>query len=425
VALWFLHSIEINGGFLPGLGVEFPKGLTCIIGPRGTGKSTLAEAIRFALGASKSASRTTRDLIEKNLSGAVITITTTAGTNGAGYQVRRSGRQAPTLSTASGEAVTGVDLERGSFLPLDAYSTNEVEDIADESLGEKRRSLLDDLRSEELAHIQVAIADRLRALEANRDAIRLSESTLANLRERIEELAEAPAKLAALPPHSEGDGDGLARVARQAQMNQREGLALDQLTQLVDDFSQRVAKLIGSFPAAPGPLLVVEGSANTDLMAGLGVQVAERLRKAASFLTQAETELQAIPGLFTEFRDRLATGHSAQQADLVRLQQENLAASQAVQQRADAEQSVAKLREFQHQLQEEETKLNLLREARKALKGGYLLERERVSDLRSQIAAQLQVEAGEKVRVRVLRNADSFAFQQMLAAGLQGAGQKP
>src|SRR5262249_44384056 len=152
-------------------------------------------------------------------------------------QVRRSGRQAPSLCTVSGEAVTGVDLERGSFLPLDAYSSNEVEDIADESLGDKRRSLLDDLRAEELARIQGAIADRLRALDANRDAIRLSETTLANLRERIEELAEAPAKLAALPPLPEGEGDGeMARVSKQAQVNQREKLALEQLTQLADEY---------------------------------------------------------------------------------------------------------------------------------------------------------------------------------------------
>jgi hypothetical protein len=47
---WFLRSIEISGGFLPGLAIQFPRGLTCIIGPRGSGKSTLAEALRYGIG---------------------------------------------------------------------------------------------------------------------------------------------------------------------------------------------------------------------------------------------------------------------------------------------------------------------------------------------------------------------------------------
>ena len=37
---WFFKSIEINGGFLPGFSLSLPAGLTCIIGPRGSGKST-------------------------------------------------------------------------------------------------------------------------------------------------------------------------------------------------------------------------------------------------------------------------------------------------------------------------------------------------------------------------------------------------
>jgi hypothetical protein len=46
---WFLKSIEITGGFLPGLSLQFPRGLTCIIGPRGSGKSTLSMSISHNL----------------------------------------------------------------------------------------------------------------------------------------------------------------------------------------------------------------------------------------------------------------------------------------------------------------------------------------------------------------------------------------
>src|SRR5688572_20385272 len=42
-----LRSVSTNTGFLVNANVEFAPGLTCIIGARGTCKSTLIESIRF------------------------------------------------------------------------------------------------------------------------------------------------------------------------------------------------------------------------------------------------------------------------------------------------------------------------------------------------------------------------------------------
>src|SRR5690348_9084927 len=42
-----LRSVSTNGGFLINANTEFAEGLTCIIGARGTCKSTLVETIRF------------------------------------------------------------------------------------------------------------------------------------------------------------------------------------------------------------------------------------------------------------------------------------------------------------------------------------------------------------------------------------------
>lgn len=45
-----LRRLVVKGGFLDGLEVNFQGGLNCIIGPRGTGKSSILNLIRFALG---------------------------------------------------------------------------------------------------------------------------------------------------------------------------------------------------------------------------------------------------------------------------------------------------------------------------------------------------------------------------------------
>ena len=45
-----LRRLTVQGGFLDGLEISFQGGLNCIIGPRGTGKSSILNLIRFALG---------------------------------------------------------------------------------------------------------------------------------------------------------------------------------------------------------------------------------------------------------------------------------------------------------------------------------------------------------------------------------------
>jgi ABC-type uncharacterized transport system ATPase subunit len=40
-------ALSVTGGFLDGLRLDFEDGLNCIIGGRGTGKTTVLEFIRF------------------------------------------------------------------------------------------------------------------------------------------------------------------------------------------------------------------------------------------------------------------------------------------------------------------------------------------------------------------------------------------
>src|SRR5580693_4072513 len=156
--MWVIEKIEISGGFLPGLSVNIPQGLTCIIVARGTGNSTLAEAVRFALCGLSAAPKHCADLIQANLAGgALVTITALAdGSNR--YTVKRGLKQSPVILASDARPINTVDLDRGTFLPLDAYSSLEIEAIADEVLGHRRRSLLDELRSEQMRTIHLSLA---------------------------------------------------------------------------------------------------------------------------------------------------------------------------------------------------------------------------------------------------------------------------
>src|SRR5271168_3579359 len=220
--MWLVEKIEISGGFLPGLSVNIPPGLTCIIGPRGSGKSTLAEALRFAMKGATGASKSRLDLLQANLggSGAVSLVGKTAA--GITYTIKRAYRQPAVLLSSDGRAVPDVNLDRGTFLPLDAYSGLEIENIADEVLGDKRRALLDELRGDDLSRIQLSLGEHKRALQANADRIKATQRAMKDLSERIEELGDVRARLNALGPAPEtGSSLEYSRASKQQQSNSR------------------------------------------------------------------------------------------------------------------------------------------------------------------------------------------------------------
>jgi ABC-type uncharacterized transport system ATPase subunit len=147
VPKWFLKSVEVSGGFLPGLSIQFPRGLTCIIGPRGSGKSTLAEALRYGIGGMGRASNGA--LVQAYLGTSLVTLATAPQAGELDYTIRRAFKQPAALVTSEGKSIESLDLDKGTFLPLDAYNSQEIEGIANETLGEKRRALLDDLREDD------------------------------------------------------------------------------------------------------------------------------------------------------------------------------------------------------------------------------------------------------------------------------------
>jgi energy-coupling factor transporter ATP-binding protein EcfA2 len=420
---WFLESIEINGGFLPGFSLKLPRGLTCIIGPRGSGKSTLTEALRYGVGGSVGATKARLELIQANLgSNTLITIQTASDSSGTGYTIRRTYKQSASLITADGKSITTVDLDRGTFLPLDGYSSAEIEGIADESIGEKRRSLLDELRGEQLRAVHIRVAEHRRALDANADKVRSTERLIADLTEQVEEMGDVRARLVALPRSVNSDDSAeLAKSTRQCQINQREIRNLTAAAQSIARYRSDLRQLAEKYQNNRPENLTVDISANIKLLLAVQESLASAFDTADVYIGHADDELARAETRLAEIRNNLAAAHAEQEEEHARLQEKNLAASQAIQERAAIEQAVAQLEEIEGRLTRGRTELKKLLEERKALKGFYLLERERISELREEVAGELQQEAGGKVRIRVLRNADNLNYQQMLMEGLRGA----
>ena len=419
--MWLVEKIEISGGFLPGLSISIPRGLTCIIGARGSGKSTLAEAIRFAVCGTLDAPKHSVDLIQANLAGGALVTITALAEGSSRYTIKRSLKQQPILLTSDGRTINTVDLDRGTFLPLDAYSSPEIEAIADEALGETRRNLLDQLRSEQMRTIHLSLADSARELDANADRIRTAQRMIQDLAEQTEELGDVRARLSALAPSEREPTEGFVRLSRQQQLNQREINKLDTADRNLETLAKTLDQLRRDAQLAFKARLAEEQSANADTLRGYDDALATFLKAVEKHISSIGARIREAQDTVAQARQSIAQAHTSHANELAKLTALNQAASEHAQLRATLEQQVTKLQGLEEQRLELNEELKTLLERRKSLKATHILMRDQISTIREEVASQLQHEAGERVRIRIMRNADHLAYQQMLVDGLRGA----
>jgi energy-coupling factor transporter ATP-binding protein EcfA2 len=422
VADWSITSVEVSGGFLAGLSIELPPGLTCIIGPRGSGKSTFAEAVRYTLLGADGATKARTDFIQATLRNSLITVKTAPDLNAKSYIVRRQFQQPPAITTMEGRPITDIDLDRGTFLPFDAYGTAEIELIADESLGEKRRVLLDELISAKLHQIQFTLGDYRRKLDANADSIRSADRTIAEIKERIEEIGDARGRLGALPPAPPGAETAvLSQASQQQQINEREMQAIDRSIESLSAWRRDINTMLDTYRKAFTAPCTVESSANAATTTAIDGMLAASVERVTAHLAEADREITSTQIGVSSEQAKLREVHGRQKASYDQLHSSNAVAGQAVRERALREQEVTKLVAFQKQQEEVVQARGVLYKERETLKASYLLEREQISRLRSSTASELQKHTGSKVRIRVLENADQLNYRHILTEGLRGA----
>jgi DNA repair ATPase RecN len=129
-----IRSLEVTGGFLQGFKMNFSDGLNCVIGGRGTGKTTVLEALRFVLDRmpSETVDRRRREtldrLLQANLGeGSVKVELETA--EGIRYFVQRAFSEVPQVTNSDGKPVD-IRISNDMHFGIDVFSQNQIEDIA-------------------------------------------------------------------------------------------------------------------------------------------------------------------------------------------------------------------------------------------------------------------------------------------------------
>jgi hypothetical protein len=414
--------LQVSGGFLDGLDLTLVDGLNCIIGGRGTGKTTALEFIRYAFGlmpdpkTSSQRARILEGLIKSNLpaNGCIsLEVQTKSGTR---YKAERRAAERTVITDETG-SVVAVSLEQ--LIGADIFSLNEIEEIAIDPGAQLE--ILDRFVSaetepieQELATLELKVnqtSDQLRRCDRDIEALTPLVAELPLLVERLKEFVEV----------SGPDAEKINAAHAAKALRDRESQITSQLSAAVRQATDSIAVALSTFRASAALPADPLNGANSDLFKAL----AENMRTFELSLVEAE---RSVRGAAAEFdsnleRHRLALeiSHTAQDAEyrmLMAAQNEDAeraAKRNALQtRRAEAEQ--AKTTVDTHAKLRGETLT-----ARSHLLNRMSDLRDRRFELRKKVATDLS--AGlPTIRVTVSSGANSQRYTDCLADIIKGTG---
>jgi len=165
-----LEYIQIDGGFLTGLDLSLNPNLNCVIGGRGTGKSTLLELIRYAFDL-KPKTETNESQAEGLInatfpSGSSITIGFKLE-DGTRYRILRYSDRPPKVYR-NGEDEE-IEIAPANLLPLQVYGQKEIYEISQEP--EFQLNLINTYVDEELKPLVINEDEMVRKLRDNSKSI--------------------------------------------------------------------------------------------------------------------------------------------------------------------------------------------------------------------------------------------------------------
>ena len=186
-----IESLQVTGGYLDGLHIDFSEHLNAVIGGRGTGKSTLLECIRYALELEpigKNALKQHQGIIKENLGkskGRIELKIRSSRMHGKKFTIARRYGESADVKDENGTISTFTPAD---LLPkIEIYGQNEIYEIAQDA--DAQRKLLARFLESAQTDSERKIKHILGALAENR--IKLAEA-LSNVASTEDELLRLP-----------------------------------------------------------------------------------------------------------------------------------------------------------------------------------------------------------------------------------------
>jgi DNA repair ATPase RecN len=421
-----IRSVSIKGGFLDGIHLEFADGLNCLIGGRGTGKTTILEFIRYAFDNMPLRDdcseewRRIDSLVEQNLAGGRVQVVIETR-NGLTYVVSRSWDEEPVVLTADGQP-TQLTLKSGSVFRADIFSQNEVERIADRA--PSQLGLIDRFQAEAISEIESQLCEVDHELTANASQLLALEAKQAKLRDEIATLPEIEEKLKAFAGSGGEDSEAVDKAHSAKASRDRERRSVDTIDEMLIDYQGDMASQKGWV------LEQVSSHFTDDLLSGPnGMTFAALKKHLAACGNAVDILLQQVEDLVGEARQRLeqislhlSTSHDKQEIEFRELIEKHEAVMEQATERARIERQRNELLAQRRALGELSTQLDGLCRARSTLLERLSELRDRRFTLRESVAQQINTKVSPMIRVRLEQFGEAVEYQRLLVGALKGAG---
>lgn len=189
-----IKLIEIEGAsfFKHPLRIQFSEKLNCIMGGRGTGKSTLLHMILSSLDSNAEFDKTTYSILKNNLGEGKIFITV-EDEQGKNYKIIKTFNEDPQPYLLPDETFMPIDNIKNN-IECDIYKAAEIEEIG--MNGENRIALIDKMLSSEVKTLMGEIEKKQIELEHNAHLLKMENSKIKQLEEKIKDYENAESDLA-------------------------------------------------------------------------------------------------------------------------------------------------------------------------------------------------------------------------------------
>ena len=409
-----IERIQVEEGFLDGLDLAFKPGLNVIIGPRGTGKTSIIELIRFCLGvpgSTEESDRTARQQALSILSSGQVTVT-----------LNIDGEKILVTRTASDETPRSA----GPYsLPL-IFSQSEIEAVGLHAAG--RLKIIDGFvsrpagRASKIAPLLSQIRSltfESKTISEEVDSIAEQLANLAGVTDQLREAEQVEAKQLKSATASAPKQRELQKLSEQTASIGVKSTVLERALATATDLSSRVEAILDSqfaldkWPQAAGPQ--------------------DELQSVRATIEGARKEIEQARALISQAIDSIRRLHSANQRQRLSFEQQarelrrGLEAIKAGS--GAAAKKVAELRENAGQLSalttllgERGGRLQKVREQRDKLLDQLDSIRKERFDQRAEIATRLNKEVGPRIAVTVERAGISQEYVDAIGAALRGSG---
>jgi DNA repair exonuclease SbcCD ATPase subunit len=417
-----IRKLTVHGGFWDGLELNFASALNCIIGARGTGKTTILELTRYCLGQTPGVdpARETQlsKLIKANLDRgtAEVTIETRDGMT---YRVLRGTSGDPEVSDERGTPVE-VSLHRGQVFAADFYSQHQIEDIA---ISPKAQlAIIDQFVADELAELEPRRRALIADLEKNSNDIHRLRQAISDREEALTELPEIKKRIDALDIGGERAEDINREVAFKGARDQ-EKRVMKRVDESLSGVHEQLEALIRNVRGFDRLVERGEGE-NKPLFERLHMVLEAAGNDVIGQLASARKLIDEVRTSVEDLERELSEAHSGQEqryGELLRKHQ-------------DAQAQAREAARLQARLNELLEQRRLIEQRRKELqdlgkKRGDLLDKlselhDKMFALRQKTAREITARLQPDIRVSITQFGDRAEYAERLRVALKGKGRQ-